>query len=39
MRRYVDLRYTLVKLKIGGVSLQDDLRRIVAVLSLMENED
>ena len=34
MRRYRDLGYTLLKLKIGGASLGEDLRRIEAVLEV-----
>jgi L-alanine-DL-glutamate epimerase-like enolase superfamily enzyme len=32
MRAYLDLGYTVVKMKIGGVPLDEDLRRIEAVL-------
>lgn len=35
MRRYRDAGYTMVKMKIGGLSLDEDLRRIEAVLSVM----
>jgi L-alanine-DL-glutamate epimerase-like enolase superfamily enzyme len=35
MRRYVDLGYRVVKIKIGGESLEDDLRRIEAVLAVV----
>ena len=35
MRRYVDLGYRVVKIKIGGESLDDDLRRIEAVLEIV----
>ncbi|HEU5424042.1 MAG TPA: mandelate racemase/muconate lactonizing enzyme family protein [Nitrolancea sp.] len=34
MRRYRDLGYTLLKLKIGGASLDEDQRRIEAVLEV-----
>jgi L-alanine-DL-glutamate epimerase-like enolase superfamily enzyme len=34
-RRYVDLGYRVVKIKIGGESLADDLRRIEAVLAIV----
>ncbi|HET7034818.1 MAG TPA: mandelate racemase/muconate lactonizing enzyme family protein [Thermomicrobiaceae bacterium] len=34
MRRYRDLGYTLLKLKIGGASLDEDRRRIEAVLAM-----
>ena len=35
MRRYVDSGYRVVKMKIGGESLDDDLRRIDAVLAVV----
>ncbi len=35
MRGYLDRGYTSVKMKIGGASLDDDLRRIDAVLSVV----
>src|SRR5213076_2942254 len=35
MRRYLDLGYTVVKLKIGGAPLRDDLRRIEAVIDIV----
>lgn len=35
MRHYLDLGYTNVKLKIGGASLDDDLRRIDAVRKIL----
>jgi len=35
MRRYLDRGYTVVKMKIGGASLDDDLRRIEAVLEVV----
>lgn len=35
MRRYLDLGYRVVKMKIGGESLEDDLRRIEAVLAVV----
>ncbi|HEX6005477.1 MAG TPA: mandelate racemase/muconate lactonizing enzyme family protein [Burkholderiales bacterium] len=34
MKRYLDLGYTVVKMKIGGESLADDLRRIEAVIDV-----
>ena len=34
MRHYLDLGYTVVKLKIGGASLAEDLRRIEAVIEV-----
>jgi L-alanine-DL-glutamate epimerase-like enolase superfamily enzyme len=33
MRGYLDRGYKVVKMKIGGASLEEDLRRIEAVLS------
>ncbi len=35
MRGYLDLGYSTVKIKIGGASLDDDLKRIEAVLNLI----
>jgi L-alanine-DL-glutamate epimerase-like enolase superfamily enzyme len=35
MKRYLDLGYTVVKMKIGGESLADDLRRIEAVIGVV----
>ncbi|CAA9494605.1 MAG: mandelate racemase/muconate lactonizing enzyme family protein [uncultured Sphingomonas sp.] len=35
MRSYLDRGYTVVKMKIGGVPLADDLRRIEAVLGML----
>jgi L-alanine-DL-glutamate epimerase-like enolase superfamily enzyme len=35
MRRYLDLGYTVVKMKIGGSDLAEDLRRIEAVLQVV----
>jgi L-alanine-DL-glutamate epimerase-like enolase superfamily enzyme len=35
MRKYVDLGYSVVKLKIGGESLEDDLKRIDAVVKVV----
>jgi L-alanine-DL-glutamate epimerase-like enolase superfamily enzyme len=35
MRSYLDRGYTVVKMKIGGVPLADDLRRIEAVLGIL----
>ena len=37
MRGYLDRGYTVVKMKIGGASLDDDRRRIEAVLQLLED--
>tara|TARA_Y100001935_G_scaffold208826_1_gene178481 strand:- start:355 stop:1521 length:1167 start_codon:yes stop_codon:yes gene_type:complete len=35
MKSYIDLGYTTVKMKIGGASLRDDLKRIESVLKLV----
>ncbi len=35
MRRHLDAGYTLVKMKIGGLPLADDLRRLEAVLAVV----
>lgn len=35
MKRYLDLGYTVVKIKIGGDSLEEDIRRIETVLELL----
>jgi L-alanine-DL-glutamate epimerase-like enolase superfamily enzyme len=35
IRHYLDLGYTVVKMKIGGVSLAEDLKRIEGVLSIL----
>jgi L-alanine-DL-glutamate epimerase-like enolase superfamily enzyme len=35
MKRYLDLGYTVVKMKIGGESLADDLKRIEAVIKVV----
>jgi L-alanine-DL-glutamate epimerase-like enolase superfamily enzyme len=35
MRHYLDLGYTVVKMKIGGATLAEDLRRIEAVLEVV----
>jgi L-alanine-DL-glutamate epimerase-like enolase superfamily enzyme len=35
MRRYLDMGYTVVKMKIGGASLDEDLARIEAVLEVV----
>ena len=35
MRKYLDLGYSVVKMKIGGESLADDLKRIDAVIDLV----
>jgi L-alanine-DL-glutamate epimerase-like enolase superfamily enzyme len=39
MRGYLDRGYTVVKMKIGGVSLADDQRRIEAVLKLLNGSE
>lgn len=38
MRRYLDLGYTVVKMKIGGADLDEDRRRIEAVLTEIGNK-
>ena len=35
MRRHLDAGYTLVKMKVGGLALADDLRRLEAVLQVV----
>lgn len=37
MRSYLDRGYAVVKMKIGGASLDDDLRRIDSVLSILQD--
>jgi L-alanine-DL-glutamate epimerase-like enolase superfamily enzyme len=37
MRRYLDRGYSVVKMKIGGAPLREDLRRIEAVLAVVPN--
>ena len=37
MRGYLDRGYTMVKMKIGGASLREDLQRIEAVLAVIPN--
>jgi D(-)-tartrate dehydratase len=39
MRKYLDLGYSTVKMKIGGESLDDDLRRIDAVIGVVGSAD
>jgi L-alanine-DL-glutamate epimerase-like enolase superfamily enzyme len=39
MRSYLDLGYSVVKMKIGGVPLAEDLQRIEAVLKLLKTPD
>ena len=38
MRRYLDLGYRVVKMKIGGATLSDDLARIEAVIEVVDGE-
>jgi len=38
MRRYVDMGYESVKMKVGGASLPEDLRRIEGVLAVLPKE-
>ena len=37
MRSYIDRGYSVVKMKIGGASLDDDLRRIDAVMDILQD--
>src|SRR3569623_847847 len=37
MRSYIDRGYTVVKKKIGGASLEEDLRRIDSILSVLQD--
>jgi L-alanine-DL-glutamate epimerase-like enolase superfamily enzyme len=39
MQRYLDMGYSVVKMKIGGASLPEDCRRIEAVLKLLQAGD
>ena len=39
MRKYLDLGYSVVKLKIGGESLSDDMKRIDAVIDVVGSPD
>jgi len=39
MTSYLDLGYSVVKMKIGGAPLSDDLRRIEAVLKILKTPD
>lgn len=39
MAGYLDLGYSVVKMKIGGASLREDLRRIEAVLKILKSPD
>jgi L-alanine-DL-glutamate epimerase-like enolase superfamily enzyme len=38
MRRHLDAGYTMVKMKVGGMPVADDCRRIEAVLEVLGNE-
>jgi L-alanine-DL-glutamate epimerase-like enolase superfamily enzyme len=38
MRRHLDAGYTMVKMKVGGMPLADDCRRIEAVMQVLGNE-
>jgi D(-)-tartrate dehydratase len=38
MRRHLDAGYTLVKMKVGGLTVAEDCRRIEAVLEVLGNE-
>ena len=39
MRRHLDAGYTMVKMKVGGMSVADDCRRIEAVIAVMGSAD
>jgi L-alanine-DL-glutamate epimerase-like enolase superfamily enzyme len=39
MQSYLDLGYSVVKIKIGGASLSEDLQRIDAVLAILKSPD
>jgi L-alanine-DL-glutamate epimerase-like enolase superfamily enzyme len=39
MQGYLNLGYSVVKMKIGGAPLEEDLRRIEAVLKILKNPD
>jgi L-alanine-DL-glutamate epimerase-like enolase superfamily enzyme len=39
MQRYLDLGYSVVKMKIGGASLSEDLKRIESVLAILQRGD
>lgn len=39
MRRHLDAGYTLVKMKVGGLPLDDDVRRLEAVLEIVGSGD
>jgi L-alanine-DL-glutamate epimerase-like enolase superfamily enzyme len=38
MRRHLDAGYTMVKMKVGGMALADDLKRVEAVRAIMPND-
>ena len=38
MRRFLDMGYTVVKMKIGGADLAEDLKRIEAVLEVLDGD-
>ena len=38
MRRFLDMGYSVVKMKIGGTDLADDLKRIEAVLEVLDGD-
>jgi L-alanine-DL-glutamate epimerase-like enolase superfamily enzyme len=38
MRRFLDMGYSVVKMKIGGADLADDLKRIEAVLEVLDGD-
>ncbi|HEV7613960.1 MAG TPA: mandelate racemase/muconate lactonizing enzyme family protein [Steroidobacteraceae bacterium] len=39
MRKYLDLGYSVVKIKIGGAPLDEDLRRVESVLHILRSPD
>ena len=39
MRRHLDAGYTMVKMKVGGLPLDDDVRRLEAVLAVVGSSD
>jgi D(-)-tartrate dehydratase len=39
MRKYLDLGYSVVKMKIGGAPLEEDLRRVESVLHILRSPD
>ena len=38
MRRHLDAGYTMVKMKVGGLPLDEDLRRVEAVLDVRHGQ-